>query len=406
MIPASARSRAAESALPACSKASAASCRLTVLPSQHRDDLVVGELARHVPGDFLGTDGRQCQPAGSRPAARRAPSWQQSGRRAAGRTARSQARQTNGMRMTGALGGLTVLGMGTLAYSCLYESRAFTLRRAEAPVLAPGAPPMTVLHLSDLHMLPSHRSKAEWLSGLARVAPDLVVLTGDVISSDDAGDMVLEALAPLLDFPGVFVPGNNDYYAPEFRNPLRYFTGSEPGATSAPSTGAASLPGWRAPAGTTSPTCGPGCASAAGTSTSGAWTTPTRAGTGSRRSPARRLRKPLSGWGSPTHPNPGCSTPTPPTASTCCLPATRTAGRSGCRASACWSPTAAWTAPAPGACPTGGPVAARHGCTCRRGWGPRRTRRYASPADRKRRCCACCRTGGAGSNRRADPPVR
>jgi predicted MPP superfamily phosphohydrolase len=27
----------------------------------------------------------------------------------------------------------------------------------------------------------------------------------------------------LFDFPGVFVPGNNDYYAPKLKNPLRYF---------------------------------------------------------------------------------------------------------------------------------------------------------------------------------------
>ena len=130
--------------------------------------------------------------------------------------------------MTDALGGLTALGLGTLAYSWLYETRAYTLRRAEAPVLSPWTPPMTLLHLSDLHMLPSDRSKAEWLSGLVRVAPDLVVLTGDIISSDDAGDTVLDALRPLLDFPGAFVPGNNDYYAPQFKNPVRYFTGSDP----------------------------------------------------------------------------------------------------------------------------------------------------------------------------------
>jgi uncharacterized protein len=130
--------------------------------------------------------------------------------------------------MTGALGGLTALGLGTLAYSWLYETRAYTLRRAEAPVLSPGTPPMTLLHLSDLHMLPADRSKAEWLSGLARIAPDLVVLTGDVISSDDAGETVLDALRPLLDFPGAFVPGNNDYYAPQVKNPVRYFTGSDP----------------------------------------------------------------------------------------------------------------------------------------------------------------------------------
>ena len=33
----------------------------------------------------------------------------------------------------------------------------------------------------------------------------------------------MRALEPLFDFPGAFVPGNNDYYAPRPKNPLRYF---------------------------------------------------------------------------------------------------------------------------------------------------------------------------------------
>jgi predicted MPP superfamily phosphohydrolase len=33
----------------------------------------------------------------------------------------------------------------------------------------------------------------------------------------------MSALEPLFDFPGAFVPGNNDYYAPAPKNPARYF---------------------------------------------------------------------------------------------------------------------------------------------------------------------------------------
>ena len=33
----------------------------------------------------------------------------------------------------------------------------------------------------------------------------------------------MRSLEPLFDFPGVFVPGNNDYYAPRPKNPLKYF---------------------------------------------------------------------------------------------------------------------------------------------------------------------------------------
>ncbi|THJ68775.1 metallophosphoesterase [Arthrobacter echini] len=82
-----------------------------------------------------------------------------------------------------------------------------------------------MLHLSDIHMVPNQKSKADWLYGLAQLKPDLVVNTGDNLSHPKAVGPLLEALEPLLQFPGVFVPGSNDYYAPVFRNPLRYFAG-------------------------------------------------------------------------------------------------------------------------------------------------------------------------------------
>ncbi len=118
-------------------------------------------------------------------------------------------------------------GTATLVYGVGIERNAFTLRRAEAAVLTPGTAPMRLLHLSDLHMLPRQRTKQRWLRDLGRLVPDLVVLTGDVISSADAGPSVLDALEPLLDRPGMFVPGNNDYFEPTLKNPVRYLTGRE-----------------------------------------------------------------------------------------------------------------------------------------------------------------------------------
>lgn len=124
-----------------------------------------------------------------------------------------------------ALGYAAAAGGGLLAYAVGFERTAYTLRRARVPVLAPGAPPLRVLHLSDLHMTPNQRGKQEWLRELARLTPDLVVLTGDVLSHPDANRLALRALAPLFAFPGAFVPGNNDYYVPQLKNPLRYLTG-------------------------------------------------------------------------------------------------------------------------------------------------------------------------------------
>jgi predicted MPP superfamily phosphohydrolase len=52
--------------------------------------------------------------------------------------------------------------------------------------------------------------------------PDLVVDTGDNLAHRDAVPVVTDALGPLLDVPGVFVHGSNDYFEPSFRNPFAY----------------------------------------------------------------------------------------------------------------------------------------------------------------------------------------
>ena len=114
-------------------------------------------------------------------------------------------------------------GAATLGYAAVIERNAFTLRRFEVPVLAPGASPLRVLHVSDLHITPKQHRKHDWIRELSRLRPDFVVNTGDTISSVDGRPAVMHSLRPLLEFPGVFVPGNNDYYAPTPKNPLRYF---------------------------------------------------------------------------------------------------------------------------------------------------------------------------------------
>ena len=109
-----------------------------------------------------------------------------------------------------------------LAYATAYEVRAFRLRRVEVPVLAPGSRPLRVLHLSDLHLTPDQARKREWLRALAGLEPDLVIDTGDNLAHQEAVPTVLDALGPLLERPGAFVMGSNDYYAPTLKNPLRY----------------------------------------------------------------------------------------------------------------------------------------------------------------------------------------
>jgi len=120
-----------------------------------------------------------------------------------------------------------------LAYSSLYEVRAYTLRHVTVPVLAPGSAHLRILHLSDAHMTPGQHKKQRWLQSLASLEPDLVVNTGDNLAHLDAVPSVLAAYGDLLDLPGVFVFGSNDYYSPRLRNPARYLFGGTGGDAAA-----------------------------------------------------------------------------------------------------------------------------------------------------------------------------
>lgn len=112
-------------------------------------------------------------------------------------------------------------GAGVTAYA-LAEARAYTLRRVTVAVLPPGSPELRVLHLSDVHMTPGQTRKQAWLRDLADLRPDLVVDTGDNLAHRDVVPVVLDSLGPLLDVPGVFVLGSNDYFEPTLRNPFKY----------------------------------------------------------------------------------------------------------------------------------------------------------------------------------------
>lgn len=111
-----------------------------------------------------------------------------------------------------------------LAYS-LAEAQWFTLRHVTVPVLSPGSDPLRILQVSDVHMIPSNRRKQAWLRSLAELEPDLVVNTGDNLASRHAVPSIEAAFGPLLDRPGVFVFGSNDYFSPKLKNPAAYLVG-------------------------------------------------------------------------------------------------------------------------------------------------------------------------------------
>jgi predicted MPP superfamily phosphohydrolase len=117
---------------------------------------------------------------------------------------------------------LTAVGGATFAYASLIERNLFTLRRFDVPVLEPDAEPLRILHISDLHMMPDQRRKQDFVAALIGTDPDLVINTGDNLSSPHGVPGVLRALEPFLDRPGAFVFGSNDYKGPVFKNPLNY----------------------------------------------------------------------------------------------------------------------------------------------------------------------------------------
>lgn len=124
----------------------------------------------------------------------------------------------------------TALVGGAAAAWSFLEPQLPVLRRLRVPVLQPDAPPLRVLHLSDLHLLPRQRRKAFWVRGLAVLRPHLVVSTGDHVSSTAATGLLADTLGALTarGAVGVFVPGNNDYYTPVRPSPLAYLTGRDP----------------------------------------------------------------------------------------------------------------------------------------------------------------------------------
>ena len=130
------------------------------------------------------------------------------------------------MRAKALLGSTAAAGAAVIGYAAVVERNWFTLRRYDVPVLRPGARPVRILHISDVHLTPGRHRLLSWIRSLDALQPDMVVNTGDSIAHPEAVQPFLEALGPLLDRPGVFVYGSNDLYAPVPKNPARYLWGA------------------------------------------------------------------------------------------------------------------------------------------------------------------------------------
>ncbi|WP_420830279.1 metallophosphoesterase [Corynebacterium uropygiale] len=140
------------------------------------------------------------------------------------------------MRAAAALAGAGTLAGVTTALLANRELHHFELHEYTLPLLKPGTlgtntlgkpEEFRILHLSDLHMIPGQEDKEEWVSGLVDLRPDLVINTGDNLSHEKGVPHVLRALGGLLDVPGLFVFGSNDYYGPRPVNPFLYLLGKK-----------------------------------------------------------------------------------------------------------------------------------------------------------------------------------
>ncbi|MGC4153821.1 MAG: metallophosphoesterase [Propionicimonas sp.] len=120
------------------------------------------------------------------------------------------------------VGRLALAAAACFTYGVLVENQAFRLRRVSVPVLPPGSRRLRVLHISDAHLLVRNRARARFIAGLAGLEPDLVVNTGDNVAEPAAIDTLAKSLGRLLERPGVYVMGSNDYTRPRFSNPLGY----------------------------------------------------------------------------------------------------------------------------------------------------------------------------------------
>ena len=122
--------------------------------------------------------------------------------------------------------------VGAFAWGTLVENTAFTLRRVSVPPPRGRAPDPRAAPVRPAHGSVAE-DKQEWIRSLADLEHRFIVDTGDNLGHPDGLAGIEYAFERFRGIPGVFVHGSNDYYGPQAKNPLKYFTGPSKVATTA-----------------------------------------------------------------------------------------------------------------------------------------------------------------------------
>ena len=129
------------------------------------------------------------------------------------------------------IGAAGLRGVSALAYGVWLRAQCVTLRRLEVPVLARVRHLFGFCTCRTCTCSSGSSAKQEWLRDLGRLAARPVVPRETCL----LGARGHPCCAPwtAAGRPGIFVPGNNDYFEPTRKNPARYIFGSAPDPTGA-----------------------------------------------------------------------------------------------------------------------------------------------------------------------------
>ncbi|MFN8232369.1 MAG: metallophosphoesterase [Actinomycetota bacterium] len=118
---------------------------------------------------------------------------------------------------------IAAVGAACVGYGIVVERRRYRLVRHRMDILPTGGGrTLSVLHLSDLHLVARDPKKVAFLAGLPLA--DVTIVTGDFLAEPEAVETTVAAVRPVRGrLASWFVLGSNDYYAPRPLNYLAYF---------------------------------------------------------------------------------------------------------------------------------------------------------------------------------------